>query len=137
VIIAMVLGMSGGRYDDQQWAPPGVPFEVPDWEGEALIRDHNAIFVAHSAKAPAAVTPAPPAPEPEPLVIPELEQPAELEPESVPESGEETPAENTGPPAPSAPVAAWREYAIAQGANPQEVNGLTKAQLQGVYGGRL
>lgn len=39
----MIVGISGSRHDDRPWPPPGVMFEVPDWEGRDLIRGGNAV----------------------------------------------------------------------------------------------
>jgi hypothetical protein len=43
MIIAMTITTSGGRHDDRPWPPAGVPLEVEDWEGEALVAQHNAV----------------------------------------------------------------------------------------------
>jgi hypothetical protein len=50
--------ISGGRHDGRDWPQPDVPIEVPDWEGEDLIRGGNAVRVA----APALVSGSPPPP---------------------------------------------------------------------------
>ena len=44
--IAMDYYVSGGRSDGRSWPAPGLPFEVPDPEGELLVAEHRAIQVA-------------------------------------------------------------------------------------------
>jgi hypothetical protein len=43
--------------------------------------------------------------------------------------------EADGPPAKSAPKSDWVDYAVAQGADPDEADGSTKDQLIDTYGG--
>lgn len=137
MIIAMTLSMSGGRYDDRQWPGPGVPFEVPDWEGEGLVRDHNAVKIADSARParghaavpapvplPAETAAGPVTPEPPPGPGPEPVPPPEPEPE--PE-----------PPSQSDPKQAWIAWAVSQGEDEAAAAGMTKADLMSKHGGRL
>lgn len=120
MIIQMIYSMSGGRYDDRSWPPPGVNFEVPDEEGAGLVACQAAIMVAPSAVAPEPA-PAAPEPEPEPVPVPKATPP-------VPELSQ---------PAPADPKAAWVDYAVSLGASRSEAEDHTKAQLQAAYGGRL
>jgi hypothetical protein len=119
MIVQMLVHISGGRYDGQQWPMPGVSFEVPDEEGEALVRDRNALFVANSKSAEKSE----PEPEPEP------------EEEPAPKSSDSE--EEVLEPAPSDTKGEWVAYAVSRGANQSEAESLTKAQLQSAYGGRL
>lgn len=140
MIIAMVTSMSGGRYDDRQWPPPGIPFEVPDEEGEGLIRWHHAVKLADS-----------PAPVPEHVTAPApVSLPAETAAGPVPAEPEfrETAAakiaealalaEREEPPKPSDPKADWVEYAVrAKGADPDVAFRMSKADLMSRFGGRI
>ena len=120
MIIQMIYQMSGGRYDDRMWPPPGVDFEVPDEEGRGLVLCGAAREVAR-----------PPEPEPEPE--PELEP----EPEPTPEPAPEPALAELPQPAPGDPKQAWVDYAVSQGAPRAEAEDRTKAQLQAAFGGRL
>lgn len=40
--IRMLMSMSGSRHDNQDWPPYGECIDVPEWEGEQLIRGGNA-----------------------------------------------------------------------------------------------
>lgn len=130
-VIAMVIQMSGGRYDDRQWPGPGIPFEVPDWEGAGLVADHNAVKLYEI-------------PDGEP-VPPAVEEPAAAEPvpswedehdrlEAVADGTVEPQAE---PPRPADPKQAWIDYAVTQGASVDEATSMTKIDLMSRYGGRL
>jgi hypothetical protein len=163
----MIVGISGSRHDDRPWPPPGVMFEVPDWEGRDLIRGGNAVPANNAARrayedlewgtenpepagtqqlpgTPPATTAAPdPAPEP---AAPEDSanshaSPAADVPGAGPDQAQE-PAPASGPspaevPGPSAPKQAWIDYAIAQGAAEGTASAMTKADLMSKYGGRL
>lgn len=140
MIIAMVTHMSGSRYDDRMWPPPGIPFEVPDEEAEGLIYWHHAVKVADSpvpvpehVSVPAPVslpaeTAAGPVPaETEPVRVPDAEMVPDPEPEEAPEA-----------PKPADPKADWVEYAVkARGADPDVAFRMTKADLMSRYGGRM
>lgn len=165
MIIRMIQNMSGGRYDNQQWPPAGIDFEVPDEEGEALIRDRNALFVRHSAVAPepvviveqivsepsptgsgpiwssAATGPAWSTPGDEkadkPAAKPALEKAA---PEPTPDeiAHEAAPlAQTPNRPKPSESKRLWEDYAVAKGMDPDDAVDSTKAELMSKFGGRL
>jgi hypothetical protein len=44
--ISMIFYVSGGRADGRYWPTPGLPFEVPDVEGELLVREERAVQIA-------------------------------------------------------------------------------------------
>jgi hypothetical protein len=137
MIIQMAFQMSGGRYDDQAWPPPGTDFEVPDEEGEALVRDGNAVRVSGT---PVAAGVSQPAPAGAPVPPPPLDPPfAKSEPPAkpVPEPASEPAVEEMAQPAPGDPKAAWVDYAVSRGADRTEAEYSTKVQLQAAYGGRL
>ena len=115
MIIAMVTHMSGGRYDDRQWPGPGVPFEVPDWEGEGLVKWHHAIQLADS---------------PEPPVDTFVDEPS-------PEPSRESPQWSGDPPKPASPKQDWIEWAISEGADPEQAANMTKVDLMSRYGSRI
>lgn len=142
MIIQMVYQMSGGRYDDRQWAPPGVDFEVPDEEGDGLVRAAAAIFVRASAPAPSPPASATPAPVSEPSATaagPVAGEGAYGIPQSLAATGPEAgPVPEEAPePKPADPKAVWVDYAVSQGAGRSDAESLTKAQLMQAYGGRL
>jgi hypothetical protein len=135
MIIQMLFQISGGRYDGKPWPGPGIPFEVPDWEGEGLVKDKAAMLIAESARKPAPkpvvtelprqTAPAPPAPSAP------ASEPVVPEPEPVPAVAE------LSQPASADPKATWVAYAVSRGASQVEADNLTKSQLQATYGGRL
>lgn len=139
MIIAMITHMSGGRYDDRPWAPPGVPFEVPDEEGEGLIRWHHAVWIADSA----APVIAPAVPVPVSLPAETAAGPVPAEAAGVPGDGsslfEQMGGTITGPepPKPADSKAAWIAYAVSQGAQEDDAAAMTKIDLMSRYGGRL
>lgn len=146
MIIQMLIGYSGGRYDDRPWPSLGTDFEVPDWEGEGLIRVGHARFVR--ASDPPAAPPAPPPPAPPVLspAGPVVSEPAataagpvtpEPAPEPAPGPEPEPEPEELPAPGPADPKAAWIEYAISQGAKRDTAAAMTKADLMSRYGGRL
>jgi len=124
VIVRMLFSMSSGRHDGRVWPLPGVNFEVPDWEGEDLVKGGNAVMVVGADTEPVSVL------EPEPVPVPEPE-PVEAETEVEPE-----PVSAGGPPRPAAPKAEWIEWAIQQGADQIAAENATKQQLMEIYGQR-
>lgn len=150
MIVQMVLQVSGGRADGREWPPPWVDLEVPDAEGEDLVRGGLARRVEHRE-----VPPSPRQPEPEPVTVyaPEPGDPGTPEAAPVPEPSpaaagpapaQEVPAPEPDKGADEIPVPkpadskqAWIDYAVSQGTSPEQANDLTKAQLMQVYGGRL
>lgn len=138
MIVQMLFSMSSGRHDNRVWPPPGVDFEVPDWEGEDLVNGGNAIKVADSpgpvpAQVQVQIQVPEPVPEPEPA--PEPVEVADREP--VPDMKlEPEPEVPGGPPRPAAPKAEWVEWALQQGADQIDANNATKQQLMELYGQR-
>jgi len=140
-VVVMVHQMSGGRYDDRPWPPPGYEFEVPDWEGEGLVRSSSAVKIRElDDDLPAYVTP----PAPVSLPAETAAGPAEpsvwipdagltLLPESPPGSAVDVPAE----PRPADPKQAWIDYAVSQGEPADTAGAMTKADLMSKYGGRM
>lgn len=110
----MVVGISGGRGDGTEWPPRGGELDVSDEEGVSLCRARLAIPVA---------APEPPVETPEQSLAAAVEQRAEPEPdpEPAPEPG--------GRPSPSAPKAAWVDYAVSRGMIRADAEMLTKQQL--------
>jgi len=179
VRIAMRFYISGGRHDGRDWPEPGVPIEVPGWEGEDLVRGGLAVRLATpDSPAPAPGTPPPPhqqlpgQPSPQeaghaqtdagqaaeaaqPDGTASREAAAAAEPEGAPAGNEAggSPDEPGGPaaeplvaaanpspaaPGPSATKQAWIDHAVtAHGAELQEAQSMTKADLMSRYGGRL
>lgn len=136
VWIKFVSYRSGARYDNRDWPAPGVPFEVPEWEAQALVRIKEAVYVADEEVAllsePNVSTVVEPVPDEEP-------QPQPV-PEPVPENAEEKPAREAPkaePPKPNAPKAEWVTHAVSQGHDEAAAQAMTKAELQARYGGRL
>jgi hypothetical protein len=41
----MVTDRTGGRYDGQDWPPPGAEFDVPAGEAKALVAQGDAVAV--------------------------------------------------------------------------------------------
>lgn len=127
MIIAMVTHMSGGRYDDRQWPGPGVPFEVPDWEGEGLVYWKHAVKLADS-----------PAPEPPPAPeVPAAVEAWEEEHDRLESVADGTVEPQAEPPRPADPKQAWIDYAVSQGADEGEAASMTKIDLMSRYGGRI
>jgi hypothetical protein len=154
MIIQMRLNMSGGRYDNRQWPPAEVDFEVPDEEGRALIKDRNAVFVRQSAdpvlppaadpviSEPASTATGPvwstpeevahePGPGTEPGIVITEHAPEEVVHAPAPEP--EMPEQ----PRPADLKRTWEDYAVAQGMDPDDAVDATKAELMSKYGGRL
>lgn len=143
--VQMLEFISGGRPDGTSWPSVGATFEVEDWEGQSLIRGQLARRVVNPNPSPppaAHVAPASDKPEaaevPEPEVVPAQPEPATAAAEASPVETlvAQTASENP-PPAPADPKAAWVAYAVSRGTSPEEAAGLTKAQLQSAFGGRL
>lgn len=126
--------LNTGRYDGRPWPPPFTDWEVPDWEGERMIRSGLGMQVA----GPPPPAPAPPAPEPVATIPEMVSQPSSTgQPEPVPPPPS-PPAEPELPePAPNDSKQSWVDYAVNQGASPGEAATMTKAQLMQAYGGRL
>lgn len=143
----------------QQVRPPAPPEPNADVAGAvttitpSATETEAAEIAAPAAAAHAAVAPAEAAadaaveaaaapvahPEPEPEPEPAAKVPDEPAEESHPQEAlkPETAPEPVQPPAPADSKAAWVEYAVSQGASPEEAAGQTKAQLQSAFGGRL
>jgi hypothetical protein len=136
MIVHMLVAMNGGRYDGQTWPPMRTDFEVPDEEGEALVRDGVAVKVADSAGPSLPPLPKAMVSEPSPTSAgPATERPpVELPPEAPPLP---PPADDVPVPVPADPKSVWVAYAVSQGASQAEAESLTKNQLQSAYGGRL
>jgi hypothetical protein len=137
MIIHMLVSMNGGRYDGQTWPPMRTDFEVPDSEGEALVRDGVAVKVADSAGPSLPPLPQARVSQPSPTSAgpaSEAQPPASLPPESPPLP---PPPDDVPQPLPSDQKSSWVAYAVSQGASQQEAESLTKSQLQSAYGGRL
>jgi hypothetical protein len=134
-VVAMVHQMSGGRYDDRQWPPPGFEFEVPDWEGEGLVRSNSAVKIRELPDdRPVYVTP------PAPVSLPSETAAGPVLPEPSPEDASPGPAAPGGdpePPKPSDPKQDWMDYAVTQGMTEDEAGAQTKADLMSRFGGRL
>jgi hypothetical protein len=131
----MLQQVSGGRYDGTDWPPAFVPFEVPDNEGEDLLRGG----LAYRAAAPAPA-PAPSAPEPGPGPAPEnvfsgtvTSAGAASAQAGIPDAEGQLP----DVPKPNDAKQAWVDFAMAHGATEDEANMATKADLMSKYGGRL
>lgn len=106
--VRMVADRTGGRYDGQDWPPPGGEFDVPGTEAEALLAQGDAVTADQPEPEAAAEAPETPQDAPEPPVVTQ--------------------------PAVNDPKGAWVDHAVAQGA-PQEVaESLTKQQLIDQYG---
>jgi hypothetical protein len=140
--------MSSGRHDGRTWPPPGVDFEVPDWEGQDLVDGGNAVLVSDKPT-PAYETPpdVKPSPEPQqqwpPFEPGRLAGPAPAPaPAPEPEDEPDDEAEQAGGSADEAPKAGqpksdWVDWAVAQGGiSEEEASGLTKQQLMEAYGQR-
>ena len=155
--VKMLHYISGGRWDDRDWPPGGGEIEVPDWEGADLIAGGNAIpagaaprasaepeaVAAPASTEPGAGAAAPPdegtqqlpgqPPEPEPVLPP----PPDRDPEPEPEPALPPEAAGPEPPQPSDLKQAWIDWAVTQGADPEQAAAMTKADLMSRYGGRL
>lgn len=118
--VRMIEGISGGRHDGTPWPPKGGLLQVPDWEGEQLVRGQLAM---------------PAAPPPPPKQLAAIEETAP----SVAEVVVTAPptADDLAAPSPSDPKSDWVAYAVSQGASEAEAENLTKTQLQSAFGGRL
>lgn len=150
MIIQMRFQISGGRYDDRPWPGPGISFEVPDWEGQGLVKDGAAIFVSGSAvRAPAkkaaesvgelAKKADEPAGEPVRAVTESATATAVTEPTTATGQSVSTVAtgQSSAAPAPADPKAAWVSHAVNRGADRADAEAMTKSQLQATFGGRL
>lgn len=139
MIIRMFHQMSSGRHDGRRWPPPGVDFEVPDWEGHDLVDGGNAVMVSEK-ETPEYVPPPDLPPAPEPQQWPPYE-PGRLAGPSQPEPAEVTPADVVPdviaePPRPGSPKADWVAWAVENGISDEEASQLTKQQLMEAYGQR-
>lgn len=161
VWIKLISQRSGGRYDNRDWPAPGVPFDVPEWEGEALTRIKEAIYTSDEEAANISQPNVDTNIEPlereyhggEPVSAPNVDaevEPIEVtaEPEAAPEAEETAPVDDVAgeepaadeevkKPAPYASKADWVNYAVAQGHDSDDASSLTKSELQSRYGGRL
>ena len=145
--IRMLIAISGGRADDRAWPPAGAEIDVPDGEGNDLLRGGHAVYVGPSAPpslppVPPPLPPLPVPPEPAALVSepaataagPVVPEPAAPEPEPAAEP--ELPVA----PGPADPKNAWIEYAVSKAKTPAEADAaarMSKADLMSRYGGRL
>ncbi len=144
--IAMVHDMSGARYDDRMWPGAGIPIEVPDWEGEALVADHDAIEVPPPPPPPSSAPKADwvdhavdlgvPPDEAAAMTKAELIGEAQV-PEPVFAPGGPIPGDGPEPPKPADPKQAWMDYAVTQGMTEDQAGMMTKADLMSRFGGRL
>jgi hypothetical protein len=118
--VAMRIKISGGRGDGTEWPDPGVPFDVDDAEGTHLCAAGLAYPVAELGA---------------PVEVPDG-QAAGVEMRDGYDDGGVLPAGVNLAPRPivNSPKAAWTEYAISQGADPDEAAAMTKAQLIASYG---
>jgi hypothetical protein len=144
-VVAMVHQMSGGRYDDRQWPPPGFEFEVPDWEGEGLVRSNSAVKIRElKDDRPAYVTP------PAPVSLPSETAAGPVPPEPAPEvvvssgpAASDSDSDVQEPPKPSDPKQDWMDYAVAESERrgapitEDQAGARSKADLMSEYGGRL
>jgi hypothetical protein len=158
VWIKLIGQRTGSRYDGRDWPAPGVPFEVPEWEGTALTKIKDAIYTSDEEVAdisqPKVDSDVVPLEEPvereyhggEPVSSPKVDEevaPVEENLEVAEEPTEEvaveedTAEEAPKPPAPYASKADWVNYAVNQGHNADDASSLTKSDLQSRYGGRL
>ena len=161
--VRMLTWISGGRHDGTNWPDPGVEdaaIEVPGWEADDLIRAGLAVRTSEQPAAPPAREESS-APEPAPELAPgtlvspsstaagasappagDQDDAGQAEGATEPAEPEAEPAEAaTGTPAvapaPSAPKQTWIDFAVSQGATPEEAASMTKADLMSRYGGRL
>ena len=138
MIIRMFHQMSSGRHDGRTWPPPGVDFEVPDWEGHDLVDGGNAVMVSDKHTEPYTPPPeTPPAPEPQqwpPYEPGRLAGPAPAA--EAPEEEHGTAQEPTEPPKAGQPKSDWVDWAVANGVSEEEASALTKQQLMEAYGQR-
>ena len=123
--VQMTVTMSGARADGRPWPAAGLPLVVDDWEAEHLVRGDMARYVAD----------APPAPEPVNVQVAFSPEQGVLEPAGPPEP-EAQDSVDVPAPKPVQPKADWVAWAVAQGADEEEANGLTKAELMERYGDR-
>jgi hypothetical protein len=185
VHVRMLDYISGGRHDGREWPDPyrgDAVIEVPDWEGEDLIRAHLAARVqppapapplpgpasavaaehgdraaaeatrhlaaAQAARVPAAAQSLPGRPDVPGVPGQDFAAGAQAaaggeagEPGELAEPAAEPSAVADGDPAvapgPSAPKQAWIDWAVTQGAGPDQAAAMTKADLMSRYGGRL
>jgi len=140
--VAMVISISGGRADGRPWPNAGYLLELPDAEGEDLIRGRMAVQVPVPQPVQAPVSAPPPA-------APPVQAPVSAPPQTaagpVPaEPGTASAAEPAAAagqemeqPKPADPKQAWVDYAVSQGADLSAVADVTKQQLMQAYGGRL
>lgn len=126
--VQMMETISGGRPNGEPWPPAGYLLECEDAEGNRLIA---------SRLAQKHTPPAKEKPEQKHERHERHEQHHQAEAKPAEAGAEAEKPEVLPVPHPSAPVQAWRDYAVSKGADPREVAGLSKAQLQQVYGGRL
>ena len=134
MIIRMFNQMSSGRHDGRPWPPPGVDFEVPDWEGRDLVDGGNAVMVSEKPT-PAYVPPPDLPPSPEPQQWPPFE-PGRLAGPAQPVPEPEPVLQAAEPPRPASPKAEWVAWAVRNGVSDEEASQLTKQQLMEAYGQR-
>jgi hypothetical protein len=118
--VRMRYGISGGRADGTDWPPAGGLLDVSDAEARDLVAGHLADYAEPEPE------PEPPVPEPEPAAAVVIPPPAE--PAPPPEVAA------VAPPPVRAARQEWADHAVAQGADPAEVDEMTKAQLVGQFG---
>ena len=145
--IRMLIAISGGRHDDRPWPPAGAEIDVPDHEGQDLLRAGHAVYVAPSAPVPppvetarvvseGAATAAGPVPR---ETVPPGPSQAELDDAKAGQAAQDAGPvpDEMPPPAPGDPKQAWVDYAVSQGAGPETAGRMSKADLMSRYGGRL
>ncbi len=127
MIVRMAVAISGSR-NDSAWPAPGDTLEVPDDEGQELIKLGLAVPAGHAPK-----------PKPEPPPAPKVEAKVQPEPEVGDDEDEDDsgpPRVPGGPPRPAASKQEWIDWAVSQGAEWIFATNSTKQQLMETYGQR-
>ena len=132
--VRMIIGISGGRHDGREWPAAGHEIDVPDHEGDDLIRARHAIYVGPS-EAPGGTAVPPVTSESSPTSAGPSWEDEHDRLEAVADGTEEP--EPVPEPKPGDLRQAWVDYAVSQGATEDQANGMTKVDLMSRYGGRL
>lgn len=138
--VRMKYYVSGGRADGTDWPAKGELLTCSDDEAAGLVAGQLAEWADDEAPAPApepAVTIdiGPPDPPPPPAGQLPVEPPAPVEPSARVEPPAATDSTATvSPPPVRAARADWAQHAVSQGADPDAVDEMTKAQLIATYG---